>query len=197
MVRPLHPPPWPPCPQPQNFEVITGFITPGSDYPTPPPHPLDASIAIDVRDPTEILPGTTIGERVRIVETTAPWDLEVDWCICGPFAAGLAGCWCVQVFINPIDGVEGPTRTRGQIGSARVDLSTAPPGPNRCYENTFHFPAGSVLAGVYDVVVLITLLTGACNPCDNPTGRLFDTLGYAEIPVLVFFDDRSGPPWCP
>jgi hypothetical protein len=194
MVRALHTPPWPPCPQPQNFEVITGFITPGSDF--PPPHPLDASIAIDVRDPTEIVNAgpPPIGERVRIVETTDPWDLEVDWCICGPFAAGMCGCWCVQVFINPIDGVEGPTRTRGPIGSAQVALSTAPPGPNRCYEYPFHFPAGSVLAGVYDLVVLITLLTG---DCDNPTGRLFDTLGYAEIPVLVFFDDRKGPPWCP
>jgi hypothetical protein len=177
----------PPCPQPQDFSILTGFITPGSDFPGP--HPLDASISADVLDPTEN------NERVRIVETTDPWRLEVDWCICGAFAAALCGCWCVQVFIDDIDGV-GPTS--GLIGSATVDVSTAKVVQQddtsvRCFEYTFDFPAGSVGAGVYNLVVIITLATG--SDCKTPGPILHDTLGYAEIPVLVFFDENA--PFCP
>ncbi len=175
----------PPCPQPQNFDVLTGFITPGSDT---TPHALDASITVDVLDPTEN------NERVRIVETKDPWDLEVDWCVCGRFADLICGCWCVQVFIDDIDGV-GPTH--GLIDSARVDVSTGTPGPGndtsqKCFETTFHFPAGSVQAGVYDLVVVITLASG---PCDTPGPVVQDMLGYAQIPVLVFFNDDA--PFCP
>ena len=60
----------PPCPQPQSFPVITGFLTPGSDA---GPGTLDASISVDVLDPTEG------NERVRAVEITDHWRLEVDW----------------------------------------------------------------------------------------------------------------------
>jgi hypothetical protein len=171
----------PPCPQSQNFSILSGFITPGSDFPTP--HPLDGSITIAVLDPTEN------NEPIRIVETGAPWNLEVDWCICGPFAPSLCGCWCVQVFIDDIDGV-GPTS--GLLGSFQLDVSSQPPAGQRCYEHTFSFPAGSVGAGVYDLVVVITLATGSCA---TPGPLLFDTLGYAQIPVLVFFDE--GAPFCP
>jgi hypothetical protein len=180
----------PPCPQAQDFSVLSGFITPGSDF--PPPHPLDASITVEVLDPTEIVGGAP--ERIRIVETTDRWDLEVDWCICGPFAAALCGCWCVQVFIDDIDGV-GPTH--GLLGSTRVDVSKAKvvqedDTSKRCFEYTFNFPAGSVGAGVYGLVVVITLATGSC---EKPGPPLHDTLGYAAIPVLVFFDENA--PFCP
>jgi hypothetical protein len=176
-----------PCPQPQDFSVLTGFITPGSDFPAP--HPLDASITADVLDPTEN------NERVRIVETADPWDVKVNWCICGRFAAALCGCWCVQVFIDDIDGVG---LTHGLLGSTKVALNTQPivqvdDTSQRCYEYTFKFPAGSVSAGVYNLVVVITLGTG--DSCETPGPLLHDTLGYAEIPVLVFFDE--GAEFCP
>ena len=58
-----------PCPQPQSFPAITGFLTPGSDT---GPGALDASISLDVLDPTEN------NEPVRAVEVTDPWDLEVE-----------------------------------------------------------------------------------------------------------------------
>ena len=172
----------PPCPQPQHFEIVTGFITPGSDF--PPPHPLDASINVDVFDAQ---PGEN-NERIRIVETADPFNVVVDWCICGPLAASICGCWTLDVYIDDIDGV-GPTS--GKIGSATVDVASVPPGPGddrsqRCYEHTFRFPAGRVQAGVYDLVVVITLQAGSC---DKPGRRLGDWLGYAEIPVLVFFQD--------
>jgi hypothetical protein len=180
----------PPCPQEQDFNVLSGFITPGSDF--PPPHPLDASITADVLDPTEIVGGTP--ERVRIVETADRWAVEVDWCICGPFAAALCGCWCVQVFIDDIDGVG---TTHGLLGSARVSVDSqrivqVDDTSQRCYEYTFTFPAGSVTPGVYNLVIVITLATGSC---ETPGPLLHDTLGYAEIPVLVFFDENS--PFCP
>jgi len=176
----------PPCPQEQDFTVLSGFITPGSDF--PPPHPLDASITADVLDPTEN------NERVRIVETADRWAVEVDWCICGPLAAAICGCWCVQVFIDDIDGV-GPTH--GLLGSTQVSVDSQPivqadDTSKRCYEYTFQFPAGSVGAGVYNLVVVITLATVSC---DTPGALLHDTLGYAEIPVLVFFDEDA--PFCP
>jgi hypothetical protein len=185
MVSPIG---WPRCPQRQDFSVIAGFITPGSDL--PPPHGLNAGISVDVTDPTEN------HERVRVIEKDSPWDLQVKWCVCGPFADMLGGCWCVQVFIDDIDG-KGPTS--GLIGSARVDASTGViiPGKNddttkRCFEHTFNFLAGQVGAGVYDVVVVITL---AMDSCQKPGAVVPDMLGYAEIPVLVFFDEDA--PFCP
>jgi hypothetical protein len=179
----------PPCPQDQNFSILTGFITPGSDT---TPHALDASIAVDVLDPTEG------NERVRIVETTDRWDLEVDWCICGRFADLICGCWCVQVFIDDIDGVETPGRVTGLIGSATVpvDSGTVSEGDDTatiCFDYTFHFPpVGPVQAGVYDLVVVITL---SASDCDSDKPRVVqDMLGYAQIPVLVFFNKDA--PFC-
>jgi len=180
----------PPCPQEQDFTVLSGFITPGSDT---TPHALDASITADVLDPTEG------NERVRIVEVTDRWDLEVDWCVCGRFADMVCGCWCVQVFIDDIDGVETPGRKTGLIGSAKVsvDSGTVSEGDDTakiCFEYTFHFPpAGKVQAGVYDLVVVITL---SASGCDSDKPRVVqDMLGYAQIPVLVFFDESA--PFCP
>lgn len=175
----------PTCPQDQNFTVLTGFLTPGSDA---GPGTLDASISVDVLDPTEG------NERVRAVEITDPWALEVDWCICGRFADIVGGCWCVQVFIDDIDGV-GPTH--GLIGSRRVsvDSGTFAEGEDtatRCFETTFVFPAGSVGAGVYDLVVIITL---SSSDCDDPGRLVQDMVGWAQIPVLVFFDENT--PFCP
>ncbi len=183
--------PWPPCPQRERFPLITGFITPASDL--PPPHGLDASIFVDVTDPTEN------NERIRVVETDTRWDLNVKWCICGPYADLLCGCWCVQVFIDDIDGVGA---THGLLGSARVDSSTGvtvPPGPpnddtsKRCFEHTFQFRAGRVQPGVYDLIVVITLATKPCR--EEPRRLASDMLGYAEIPVLVFYDENAQ--FCP
>ena len=167
----------PPCPQPQDFSVLSGFITPGSDT---TPHALDASIAVSVLDPTEN------NEPVRIVEEEDRWDLEVDWCICGRFADVICGCWNVEVFIDDIDGV-GPTH--GPLGSTKVDVSTGKPTPGddtsqKCFEYTFHFPAGRVEPGVYDLVVVITLIN--TPSCDTPGRWVQDMLGYAQIPVLLF-----------
>jgi len=175
----------PPCPQPQSFPILTGFLTPGSDA---GPGTLDGSISIDVLDPTEG------DERVRAVEVSDEWKLEVDWCVCGRFADLICGCWCVQVFIDDIDGV-GPTH--GLIKSARVDVKavTSSEGEDtatKCFEKTFTFPAGSVGAGVYNLVVLITL---SSDPCDQPGHLVQDMVGWAVIPVLVFFDE--GTPFCP
>ena len=100
----------------------------------------------------------------------------------------------MQVFIDDIDGV-GPTH--GLIGSKRVDVDDDKPvvgedTSTRCYETTFDFPAGSVGAGVYDLVVLITLSNADCDD----KGRLVqDMVGWAEVPVLVFFDENA--PFCP
>jgi hypothetical protein len=175
----------PPCPQDPNFGILTGFITPGSDT---TPASLSGSITVDVLDPGEG------NERIRIVETNDPWNLEVDWCLCGPFADLICGCWCVQVFIDDIDGV-GPTS--GLIGSAKVSSSsgTSVPGESStiCFEYTFSFPAGRVLPGAYDLIVVITLSTNA--DCDQPGRLVQDMLGYAQIPVLVFFDENA--PFCP
>jgi hypothetical protein len=167
----------PPCPQPQDFSVLSGFITPGSDT---TPHALDASIAVSVLDPTEN------NEPVRIVEEEDRWDLEVDWCICGRFADMVCGCWYVQVFIDDIDGV-GPTH--GLLDSTKVDVSTGKSTPGddtsqKCFEYTFHFPAGRVKRGVYNLVVIITLIN--TSSCDKPGPYVQDMLGYAEIPVLAF-----------
>jgi len=62
----------------------------------------------------------------------------------------------------------------------------------KCFEYTFTFPAGSVGAGVYDLVVLITL---ASSGCDDPGHLVQDMVGWAVIPVLVFFDENA--PFCP
>jgi hypothetical protein len=175
----------PPCPQDQNFSIITGFLTPGSDT---SPGALAGSISVDVLDPTEN------NEKVRAVEVSDEWSVEVDWCICGSFADLICGCWCVQVFIDDVDGV-GPTS--GLLGSARVSVSSGTDSEGedtatKCFETTFTFPAGSVGAGVYDLVVLITL---SASDCAQPGRVVQDMVGWAQIPVLVFFDENA--PFCP
>src|SRR5262245_678878 len=175
----------PPCPQAQNFSVLSGFLTPGSDTGH---SALAASITVDVLAPTEG------NERVRAVEITDPWNLEVNWCICGRFADLVGGCWCVQVFIDNVDGVG---LTHGPIGSKRVavDTGTFAAGEDvttRCFKTTFNFNAGSVSAGVYDLVVLITL---SSSDCDDPPRFVQDMVGWAQIPILVFFDENA--PFCP
>jgi hypothetical protein len=175
----------PPCPQPQSFPVVTGFLTPGSDTGS---GALDASISVDVLDPTEG------NEPVRAIEITDPWTLKVDWCICGRFADLICGTWCVQVFIDDIDGV-GPTS--GLLGSKKVDVSSGTPSAGEdtatiCFDTSIEFPAGSVGAGVYDLVVLITLSSGGCG---SPARLVQDMVGWAQIPALVFFDENA--PFCP
>jgi len=182
---------WPTCPQPESFPLITGFVTPSSDLPPPPG--LSGSISLDVTDPSENY------ERIRVVETDTAWELTVKWCICGPFAEYLTGCWCVQVSIDDIDGIG---TTSGRLGSKRVDSSTAVIVPTnggnddtsrRCFTATFRFPAGRVTPGVYNLVVVITFST---TPCDkNPRKLANDILGYAVIPALVFYDEDA--PFCP
>jgi hypothetical protein len=143
---------------------------------------------VAVLDPTEH------NEPVRAVEVTDAWSLEVDWCICGRFADLVGGCWCVQVFIDDIDGV-GPTH--GLLGSAKKDTddrteSEGEDTSTRCFKLPFTFPAGSVGAGVYNLVVLITLSNADCDD----KGRLVqDMVGWAVIPVLVFFNEDA--PFCP
>jgi hypothetical protein len=159
-------PPPPQCPQPQNFDVLTGFITPESDL--QPPHGLDGGITMAVLDPTEN------DEVIRIVETSDPFSVLVQWCICGPIAHAICGTWEVSLFIDDIDGV-GPTS--GQLGTT----VPVPTGPNLCYSHRFDFPAHTVGAGVYDLVAIVTFKTSSGQ-------RLSDTLGYAQIPVLAFFD---------
>jgi hypothetical protein len=172
----------PPCPQKQHFNVLSGFITPESDL--PPPHGLDASITMTVVDPTEN------DEVIRIAESTDPFAVIVEWCRCGPIVPALAGCWNVKLFINGIDGV---APTKGQLGptkTAQVDsvpLTKVPPeSSQRCYSLRFDFPGGTVGDGIYDLIAIITLSTGSCA---NPGPLLGDTLGFAEIPVFVFFTD--------
>ena len=161
-------PPAPKCPQPQDFSLITGFITPESDL--APPHGLDASITMAVLDPDES------DEVIRIVETNARFAVLVQWCICGPVAPAICGTWEVRLFIDDIDGV-GPTS--GQLGSTAL-VPVKP--PNLCYSHRFEFTPGTVKAGVYDLVAIVTLKTVSGK-------RLGDTLGYAQIPVLAFFED--------
>jgi hypothetical protein len=179
----------PKCPQDQNFSILTGFITPGSDT---TPHALDASISVNVLDPTEG------NEPVRAVETSDRWDLEVDWCVCGRFADMVSGCWCVRVFIDDVDGVDTPGRKTGLIGSAKVSaddgkLSEGDDTATVCFTHTFNFPAaGKAQAGVYDLVVVITL---SSRDCDDPARTVQDMVGWAQIPVLVFFDKDA--PFCP
>jgi hypothetical protein len=170
-------PPPPACPQPQNFSVLTGFITPERG--------LAAGIAMAVVDPTEN------DEAVRVIETTSSFSVVVQWCICGPIVPELAGCWNVSVFIDDIDGVGS---THGQLGSTRatqvdsVPLTTVPTPEShqRCYTMRFDFPAATVQVGVYKLVAIITLRIGSCAA---PGPLVGDTLGYAEIPALVFSQD--------
>jgi len=55
-----------------------------------------------------------------------------------------------------------------------------------------YFPVGRVQPGAYDLVVVITL---SARDCDEPGRLVQDMLGYAQIPVLVFFDENAT--FCP
>jgi hypothetical protein len=176
---------FPRCPSREHFPVITGFVTPGSDF--PPPHSLDASINMDVYDPTEIISAGRF-ERIRVVEVDDPFLIEVNWCVCGAFAASLCGCWEISFYVDDVDGVG---KTEGQIGTTQtvpVDSVKPVKGKDddftrRCYTLPVTIPAGTVEVGAYSLLAIITL----SSDCKHPKRtRLGDYLGFAEIPVLVF-----------
>ena len=185
IIRPTRQGPFPECPSEQLFPVITGFITPGSDDPTC--HSLDASVLMDVYDPTEFV-GPRRFERVRVIEIDDPFLIEVNWCVCGTFAASICGCWDLEFFLDDVDGVG---RSSGKLPlTGRVDVTSVPavPGRNddftkRCYSFQGTIRANTVTEGAYSLLVVIKLLSGTCH---NPGRPLGDYLGYAEIPVLVF-----------
>jgi hypothetical protein len=180
---------FPKCPSKNHFPVITGFVTPGSDF--PPPHPLDASIAMDVYDSTEfVAPGQL--ERIRVVEVDDDFLIEVNWCVCGAFAAGLCGCWEITFFLDDVDG-EGQSSGPLPNSTQAVPVASVKPVPSnnddvtkRCYNLQVTIPANTVLPGAYSLLAIIKLYSGDCPP--QPANLLGDYLGFAEIPVLVFVE---------
>jgi hypothetical protein len=175
----------PKCPPREHFPEITGFITPGSDFPAP--RPLDASVSMDVFDPTETIAAGKF-ERIRVVETDTPFLIEVNWCICGAFAASISGCWQVNFYLDDA----GVGTSSGPLGTTQtVDVASVQPVPDpnnddiskRCYTVQYTVPANTVTTGVYSLTAVITLLSGTCA---NPGSLQGDYLGYAQIPVLVF-----------
>jgi hypothetical protein len=176
---------FPKCPSRGQFPVITGFITPGSDF--PPPHPLDASITMEVYDPTEfVAPGQF--ERVRVIETDDAFLIEVNWCVCGAFAASISGCWEINFYLDDVDGVGQSSGPLPLTAKVAVDSVPAVPGQDddftrRCYTFQGTVPADTVGPGAYSLLAVITLYSGTC---EKPGKALGDYLGFAEIPVLVF-----------
>lgn len=174
----------PPCPPEQNLRVLSGFSLPSTD--SPYPRPLDGSVTVAVVDLTEN------DDPIRVVHTDDGFGVEVEWCICGPLAADVGGCWTVRIYMDDIDGV---APFHGMLGSARVDVASAAVAESagdslddaRRYKQRFHFTPGTVGAGIYTLIVVITLATGTCT---NPGFVVGDTLGYAQIPVLVFIDSE-------
>jgi hypothetical protein len=174
----------PPCPPEQNLRILSGFSLPSTD--SPYPRPLDGSVTVTVLDLTEN------DDPIRVVDTDDGFGVEVEWCICGPLAADVDGCWTVRVYMDDIDGV---APFHGMLGSAAVDVASVvarevvgdSPDDARCYHHRFYVKPGTVGAGIYTLVAVITLATGTCA---NPGFVVGDTLGYAQIPVLVFIDSE-------
>jgi hypothetical protein len=176
---------YPPCPCEDHFPVITGFVTPGSDDPSA--YCLDACINMDVYDPTEFV-GPGRFERIRVVETDDPFLIEVNWCICGRFAASIGGCWDLKFYLDDVDGVGASSGRLPLEGRVSVDSVPAVPGKDddftkRCYTFQGRVPANTVKEGAYSLLAVITLLSGTCDKPGKPLG---DYLGFAQIPVLVF-----------
>jgi hypothetical protein len=176
----------PKCPPDAHFPLFAGFITPGSDW--DPPRPLDASISMDIFDPTEKISRRRY-ERIRVVEIDDPFLIEVNWCVCGVFAAGLSGCWQLNFYLDDVDGVG---TSSGPLGTTHtVDVSSVKPVPDptnddiskRCYTYQYTVPANTVRAGAYSLLGVITLRSGSCA---SPGPLEGDYLGYAQIPVVVF-----------
>jgi hypothetical protein len=175
---------FPRCPSRERFPVITGFITPGSD--DPDCHSLDASVSMDVYDPTEFV-GPGKFERIRVAEIDDDLLIEVNWCVCGSFAASICGCWELEFFLDDV----GVGRSSGKLPlTGRVDVTSVKPvsGTNddftrRCYTFQGRVRANTVTEGAYSLLVIIKLLSGTCRKPGKPLG---DYLGFAEIPVLVF-----------
>jgi hypothetical protein len=168
----------PPRPPEQNLRVLSGFSLPSTD--SPYPRPLDGSVTVAVLDLTEN------DDPIRVVHTDDGFGVEVKWCLWGPLAADVSGCWTVRVYIDDIDGI---APFHGMLGSASVDVASAAAGDSpddtRCYQHRFFVEPGKVGAGIYTLVAVITLATGTCT---DPGFVVGDTLGYAQIPVLVFID---------
>jgi hypothetical protein len=179
---------YPKCPSRERFPVITGFVTPGSDF--PPPHPLDASVTMEVYDATEFIAEGQL-ERIRVAEVDDAFLIEVNWCVCGAFAASLCGRWEITFFLDDVDG--GGERSNGELpnSSRTVAVNSVEPvaGTNddvtkRCYNLQVTIPGNTVQPGAYSLLAIIKLY-GEDRP-DKRGKVLGDYLGFAEIPVLVF-----------
>ena len=67
---------------------------------------------------------------------TTPFLIEVNWCVCGAFAASLCGCWEINFFLDDVDGV-GTTSGRLPNSTRTVAVDSRAGGPRhqrRCHE---------------------------------------------------------------
>jgi hypothetical protein len=90
-------------------------------------------------------------------------------------------------------GAVGVLQVEGARDLARADLSglAGDEGEDLVPGGQGFTPPGPAQAGVYDLVVVITLSN---RDCDDPGRTVQDMVGWAVIPVLVFFDEKA--PFC-
>ena len=125
-----------------------------------------------------------------MVEVDDDFLIEVNWCICGAFAASICGCWEITFFLDDVDGV-GPSSGELPNSAQTVAVNSVPPVPGtndnvtkRCYNLQVTIPAYTVQPGAHSLLAIIKLYGDDCPP--DPKKILGDYLGFAEIPVLVF-----------
>ena len=109
-------------------------------------------------------------ERIRVVEVDDAFLIEVNWCVCGAFAASLCGCWEIDFYLDDVDGV-GTTNGRLPNSTRTVSVDSVKPVPGtndditkRCYNLQVTVPGNTVQPGAYSLLAIIKLYGGNCPP---------------------------------
>ena len=114
----------------------------------------------------------------NVIKNTQPWRIEVEWHEEGLMAGVLPGNWVVDAYVESI----------GQGGEFKVGTA-ATPMAFAAHNVVINVPASNAAGGVplapgeqttpYKLVVTLT--------ADNGAGGRYPMAGYAEGPILQFY----------
>lgn len=112
------------------------------------------------------------GHRSNVLDRDVVNSIRVRWELNGSLLPMFSGSWQLQAVFERIGS--------GTNYEIPTPPATVPWSPGGIYNQTITIPAGTINAGAYKVVVLLSHLDAAANPTQMA--------GFVEFPVVRFID---------
>jgi len=125
--------------------------------------------------------GPTIITPTNIIPTNKDSLIKVEWQVSGPLATTFRGFFHLMFYLESL----GPDPTLELTKDALTVPARPGPGP-ASYQQEFKIAADTVPAGTYMLNVTITFFSEG--------GEAMPIAGFAEGPILQFYDERIAPP---